>query len=188
MADEIKDTQVEPAQTESAEKTFTQAEVDAILKNRLSRVEKETAKKIEEAKTEAERLATMSAEEKAIAKQKADEAALTAREQGITRRELRAEALQQLAEKGLPKELAEVLPYTDADTTNAAITAVESAFRKAVEIGVNERLKGNPPKIGQDGKTKSEKEKLIEQYNAAEKRGDIKLMFALEAQIRKLKE
>jgi hypothetical protein len=43
--------------------------------------------------------------------------------------------------------LADVLPYTDAETTNTALEAVEKVFRAAVEKGINERLKGNPPKV-----------------------------------------
>ena len=63
-------------------------------------------------------------------------------------------AKSQLSDKGLPVELAEVLPYTDADTTNAALAAVEKVFRQAVEKGVTERLKGNAPKVSQGGTAK----------------------------------
>ena len=72
---------------------------------------------------------------------------LAQREAEITKRELRAEAKSQLSDKGLPVELAEVLPYTDAETTNQALEAVEKVFRQAVEKGVNERLKGQAPKV-----------------------------------------
>ena len=64
----------------------------------------------------------------------------------LTRRELKAEAVETLTEKGLPAKLAEVLDYTDADKCSASIEAVEAAFRAAVQQGVNERLKGSAPK------------------------------------------
>lgn len=101
---------------------------------------KESQKAIEEAKTEAERLAAMSAEEKAAAEKEKEEKALAQREAEITRRELRATALETLAEKELPKELIETIVLTDSDACKASIDSVEKAFRAAVEIAVNKRL------------------------------------------------
>lgn len=101
---------------------------------------KESQKAIEEAKTEAERLAAMSAEEKAAAEKQKEEAALAQREAEITRRELRATALETLAEKELPKELIETIVLTDSDACKASIDSVEKAFRAAVETAVNKRL------------------------------------------------
>lgn len=128
------------------EKTFTQAELDAILDKRLARERKDTEARIKAAATEAEKLARMNAEERARHDAEARDGELRAREAELTKRELRAEAINTLAEKGIPRELADILPYTDADTTNAALTAVEKAFRAAVEKGVTDRLKGEPPK------------------------------------------
>ena len=143
-------------------KTFTQDELNAIIDKRLARERADADAKIKAAVTEAQKLAKMNAEERLEHERKAREAALKEREAEITKRELRAEAKSQLSDKGLPVELAEVLPYTDADTTNAALAAVEKVFRAAVEKGVNERLKGNPPKVGQpaQGTTIAEPEKL----------------------------
>ena len=91
----------------------------------------------------------MSADERAEHEREELQKTLAAREQEITKRELRAEAKSQLSDRGLPVELSEVLPYTDADTTNAALEAVEKVFRAAVERGINDRLKGNAPKVSQ---------------------------------------
>jgi len=135
--------------------TFTaeqQAEVDRIIGERLgkaqSRWEKDYQAKLEEAKTEADKLAKMNADQKAEYEKKKHEEALAKRESDITRRELRATALESLAEKGLPKTLADILDYADADSTSKSIETVEKAFRDAVETAVNERLKGTPPKGG----------------------------------------
>jgi alanyl-tRNA synthetase len=126
-----------------------QAEVDRILGERLgkaqSKWEKDLQDKLDEAKTEAEKLAKMNAEQKAEHERQKREKALADRESEISRRELRATALEQLSEKKLPLSLAEVLVYTDADSTNKSLEAVEKAFREAVEAGVNDRLKGDPP-------------------------------------------
>lgn len=52
------------SEEEKGEKTFTQAELDKIVKDRLKRAEKENQKKIEEARTEAQKLAKMNEEQK----------------------------------------------------------------------------------------------------------------------------
>ena len=128
-------------------KTFTQDELNAIIDKRLERERKDAQARIDKAVTEAQKLAKMSADERAEHERQELQKTLAQREAEITKRELRAEAKSQLSDKGLPVELAEVLPYTDADTTNAALAAVEKVFRQAVEKGVNERLKGQAPKV-----------------------------------------
>lgn len=95
--------------------------------------------------SEAEKLAKMTKEEKTQYLAQKHEKELAEREAGITRRELMAEAKNTLAEKKLPAGLAEVLNYTDADSCNKSIAAVEKAFQEAVEERVQERLKGGTP-------------------------------------------
>lgn len=110
--------------------------------------------------SEAEKLAQMTKEEKAQYFQQKKEKELTDREAAITRKELMAEAKNTLAEKKLPVGLAEVLNYTDADSCNKSITAVEKVFQQAVEAAVNERLKGGKPP-----KKAPENEVTREEYN-----------------------
>jgi hypothetical protein len=142
-------TAVETTQATPTAKTFTQEELNAIIDKRLERERKDAQARIDKAVTEAQKLAKMSADERAEHERQELQKKLSEREAEITKRELRAEAKSQLSDKGLPIELAEVLPYTDADTTNAALAAVEKVFRAAVEKGVTERLKGNAPKVSQ---------------------------------------
>lgn len=142
----------DPPKDPPAKVEFTaeqQAELDRILKDRLgkdrAKWEKDYQKKLEDAKTEAEKLAKMNADQKAEYDRQKQEEELTKRENDITKRELRATALETLADKKLPLVLAEILVFTDAESTNTSLDAVEKAFREAVEAGVNERLKGTPP-------------------------------------------
>ena len=109
--------------------------------------------KLEEAKTEAEKMAAMNEKQKADYERDKQLKALEQRERDITTRELKATAYETLAEKGLPKELADILNYTDADQCKASIDAVEKAFQSSVEKAVNEKLRGNnqPPKSGGKG-------------------------------------
>lgn len=136
--------------------TEQQAELDRILGERLGKAqakwEKDYQSKLDAAKTEAEKLAKMNADQKAEYEQQKRLDELAKREGEITRRELRATAIETLAEKGLPRTLADILVFTDAETTNASLEAVEKAFRESVEAGVNERLRGgNPPGGGGQG-------------------------------------
>lgn len=102
--------------------------------------------------SEAEKLAKMTKEEKAQYLAQKQERALAAREADITRRELMAEAKNTLAEKKLPVGLAEVLNYTNAESCNKSIDAVEKAFQEAVQAAVDEKLKGGPaPKKAPSG-------------------------------------
>lgn len=102
--------------------------------------------------SEAEKLAKMTKEEKADYLRQKKEKELADKEAAITRRELMAEAKNTLAEKKLPVGLAEVLNYTDAESCNKSMVAVEKAFQEAVQAAVEEKLKGGtPPKKAPTG-------------------------------------
>ena len=131
-------------QEEQEVKTFTQDEVDNLIKGRLAKERKSWEKHMQEQQTEAEKLASMSEKDKKAYTEKKQTDDLAKREAAITRRELTAQAKDQLADKGLPIGLAEVLNYTDAESCNASIEAVSSAFQQAVEKAVEERIKGGP--------------------------------------------
>lgn len=149
-------------------KTFSQADVDRIIARENAKWKRQQEKAIETARTEAEKLASMSAEQRAQAEREKRESELAKREAEITRRELHAQALETLAQKGLPSDLASMLAYTDADACNASIDAVEKAFRSAVQKGVEERLRGNAPKTGA-GAAKADYAKLAAEASG---RGD----------------
>ena len=159
------DSNVSPAGTEPAGKTFTQEEVDKIVADRLARQAKQSEKKftqkevddlINEKLTEAEKVAKMDAEQKAKYAQEKHEKELAEREAALTKRELTVTAKDILADKGLPVELVEIVNTTDADSCAASIEAIEKAFSAAVQNAVNERLKSNPPKVGDTNTGKTE--------------------------------
>ena len=112
----------------------------------------ETKQKIERARAEAERLARMSGEERMAHELAQREAELGEREQRIIRRELRAEAARMLSERSLPAELAQALNYESAEQVNLSMDAAEKAFRQAVQMGVEERLRGSVPSIARSGR------------------------------------
>lgn len=115
--------------------------------------EAEKATELENAKTEAEKLAKMNAEQKAKYEEEKRIADLEEREKNITTRELKAAAYETLAERGLPKELTDILNYENADVCNKSIESVEKAFQSAVEKAVNEKLRGKEIPKGSQSKS-----------------------------------
>lgn len=109
--------------------------------------------KMQEARTEAEKMAKMNAEQKAQYERDKQAKELAEREAAITKRELMATAKEQLAEKGLPISLASVLNYSSAEECTASIDAVGKAFQEAVEKAVNDRLAGGKPPKKADNPT-----------------------------------
>lgn len=160
----------EQAETSQSEKTFTQKDVDKLIQDRLAREQSKWEKRVQDERTEAEKLAKMNAEQKAKYAEEKRAAELEKRERDITTRELRATAYETLAEKNLPKELVDILNYSDAEQCNKSIEAVEKAFQSAVEKAVNDKLRGgNPPKGGQGSKTDYSKMSDAEYYAATYK-------------------
>lgn len=105
---------------------------------------------LEDAKSEAAKLAKMNADDKAKYEAQKREDDYNNRLKELTTRELKAEAYEQLSEKNLPKELVEILNYESAETVKSSMEAVEKAFQGAVEKAVNEKLKGKgTPRSGQ---------------------------------------
>lgn len=146
-----------PAEAEAApeapERAFTQADIDRIVQRTIRSERQRAEKLVEAARAEAEKLAGLDAEARARSEASRREAEIAAREQALTRRELRAEALETLAKKGLPGALADTLDYGDAERVRASLEGVENAFRSAVQLGVEERLRGaDIPAQGPRGK------------------------------------
>lgn len=125
--------------------------VGKALETNRSKMQADIEAKIQEARTEAEKLAKMNAEQKAEYEKEKREKELVDREASITKRELAATAKEQLAEKGLPLSLADVLNYSSAEACAASIDAVGKAFQEAVEKAVEERLSGGKPPKKADG-------------------------------------
>lgn len=138
--------QAAPEGATGGEKTFTQADLDRIVAERVAREKKGIEAQIENARKEAERLAKMSAEEKAKAEQELLEANLRKREEEITKRELRATGLEELTKRNLPTELIGLLKLDNEEAYKESLASVEKGFLAAVQKGVEGRLAGSTPK------------------------------------------
>ena len=143
-------------------RTLTQAEVDALIEKRLERerkaAEKRMTEAVEKARKDAEERARMTEEEKARAdRERAEKAAkdaeekLAARERDITRRERRAQAIDTLIEKDLPKDLEKLLDYSSEEACAESLKTVESVFRASVQAGVDARIAGGGRRLDGSG-------------------------------------
>ena len=115
------------------------------LETNRTKMQADIEAKMQEARTEAEKMAKMNAEQKAQYEREKQAKELADREAAITRRELMATAKEQLQEKGLPISLAAVLNYASAEECTASIDAVGKAFQEAVEKAVDDRFTGGKP-------------------------------------------
>lgn len=127
-------------------KTFTQDEIDEMVKSNVDRAVAKALHKADEQRKEAEKLAAMNAKEKAEYEMNKKAQDLEERERNIQLRELTAEAKDMLIEKGLSSDLASILDYKDAESVKESINIIEAAINKEAEKQVIERLKGRTPK------------------------------------------
>ena len=137
---------------QSAEKTFTQDELNKILADRLNSAQKRWEKKAADEKAEAERVAKMSAEEKAKHEQEKREREFAEREAELSRKERTATARDLLAEKGAPAALIGAVDVSSDEAVTTSVEAVVKAFNEAVSAEVAKKLAGAPPKSGNSAK------------------------------------
>lgn len=145
---------------ESAEKTYTQAELDTMLQSETDRRvtealktakdkwSKEYAEKLENEKKEAERLAKLSAEEREKAKFDKERKAFENERAQFERERLEMQVAKELANEGLDTEFASILMGADADSSMENIKTFKASFDKAVEAAVKARLAGRTPESG----------------------------------------
>lgn len=135
---------------ESAGKTFTQDEVNAIVAERIARdrekQQEEAQKKIEEA----QKLAEMNEAEKARYQLEELQKEVDAYKRRETINGLTKTARKMLSDDGIntSDELLSMLVTDDAETTKAAVESFSKLFSEAVEAEIKNRFKGAPPKAG----------------------------------------
>ena len=131
-----------------ATKTFTQEDVDSLIQKRLDRA----LKKAQEEKEEAEKLAKMSEAERQKAIFKKEKAEFEAERKKYQREKLELEVTKQLSSKGLPVEFSNYLLGDDAEDSFNRIKEFEVKWQQALENAINQRLKGNTPKVATTNK------------------------------------
>lgn len=160
MAEEVKEDVLEieketvdnPETVEDAPKTFTQSEVDDLIKKRLAKQEKSFDKRMQEKLDEAEKLRQMNEAQKAEYEQEKQRAYIAELEAKINRSGLEREASKMLSEGGIAVD-DKILSLVVKDTAESTQEAVESFVALVNELAdkkVSEKLKGKTPKKMED--------------------------------------
>ena len=159
MAEEIKDEVIEVTeenadkasnqeQTEVAEKTFTQAELDAIIQKEKAKAKRSAEKEYQAKIDEAERLRKMNADEKAEYEAKKQAAYIAELEAKINRSGLEKEASKMLSEAGIVAgdEILAFVVKDSAESTQEAVNGFTELVNQLADNKVKEMLKGKTPR------------------------------------------
>ena len=155
------DTSTKTEQT--TDKSFTQADIDKAISERLKREkdasEKRIAETLRKEREEWERQSKLSEEQRAEEQRKAMESELSEKERNLALRENRADARELLIERGIDSTLVDFVVDVDADKTKDNVNQLEKAYAQAVKAGVDKALAGTTPKD-----TSSEQRVETQQY------------------------
>lgn len=159
MAEEIKDEVIEVTeettdeasnqeQTEVAEKTFTQAELDDIVKKEKAKAKRSAEKEYQAKIDEAERLRKMNADEKAEYEAKKQAEYIAELEAKINRSGLEKEASKMLSEAGIiaGDEILAFVVKDSAESTQEAVNGFTELVNQLADNKVKEMLKGKTPR------------------------------------------
>lgn len=156
MAEEIKDEVVEEVteeasaqeQTETTEKTFTQAELDAIIQKEKAKAKRSAEKEYQAKIDEVEKLRKMNADEKAEYEAKKQATYIAELEAKINRSGLEKEASKMLSESGIAAsdEILALVVKDDAERTQKAVNGFAELVNQLADNKVKEMLKGKTPR------------------------------------------
>ena len=138
----------EPTKTEPTPDLSVEEQIKAAVAEAKKEWDKGLDGKIKAAQDEAARLAKLSAAERQKEEDKAAKEKFEKDVAEFEHKKLIYYAENQLAKSGLPTEIAEYLTADNEENTKAVIDKIKSAFDKAVEAGVTEKLKGKTPPMG----------------------------------------
>lgn len=135
---------------QTTDKSFTQADIDKAISERLKREKEASEKRIAETlrkeREEWERQSKLSEEQRAEEQRKQMESELSEKERNLALRENRADARELLIERGIDSSLVDFVVDVDADKTKENVTQLEKAYAAAVKAGVDKALAGTTPK------------------------------------------
>ena len=160
MAEEVKEDVLEieketvdnPETVEDAPKTFTQSEVDELIKKRLAKQEKSFDKRMQEKLDEAEKLRQMNETQKAEYEQEKQRAYIAELEAKINRSGLEREASKMLSEGGIvaDEKILGIVVKDTAERTQEAVDSFVALVNELADKKVGEKLKGKTPKKMED--------------------------------------
>ena len=150
---EIEKETVDNSETvEDAPKTFTQSEVDELIKKRLAKQEKSFDKRMQEKLDEAEKLRAMNESQKAEYEQEKQRAYIAELEAKINRSGLEREASKMLSGGGIVADdkILGLVVKAIAEKTQEAVESFVALVNDLADKKVGEKLKGKTPKKMED--------------------------------------
>lgn len=149
--------------------TYTEEDFQTKLQEELAKAKATHDDEVAAARSEAEKLAKMNADEKAKFELEKREQALAAKEQNIATRELRNETLTMLADAkyNLPADVIDLVLGQDAEKTTKNIETFKQVFDAAVQKVVDERLAGKSPTVSNGTQAQGAEELAREQFARA---------------------
>lgn len=140
---------VENTESESTERTYTQAEVDALLQQegdrRVSSALKKQEAKMEARLKEAQKVAQMNEQQKYEYELSQREKLVAEKEKELALAEMKNTASKILSEKGISLSLVDFVVNEDADVTTNNIKILDKAFKQSVKEEVERRLSSKVP-------------------------------------------
>lgn len=137
---------------EGTPKTYTQAELDALLQaetdRRITAAQKKWEKSTEYKLKEAEKLSKMSEEERNKAKIEELQAELIKRDKEVSLRENKISCITEMEKRNIPTQLVDFIVSDDADIMLENLNKFEKSLKKLVNDEVNKRISGTNPKAG----------------------------------------
>lgn len=139
-------------------KTFTEKEMQSYADKRVTEALKTARQKFENEKKEAERLASMSAEERYTEELNKREQELLRREHEVALLENKNAASKILADKGISIGLVDLVLADKAEDMKTKIDILEKEFNASIQAEIERRLSGKTPtKVsGPEGLTKEQ--------------------------------
>ena len=121
----------------AAEKTFTQADIDAAIEAAKQQWADEAA--------EAERVKKLTPEEKAAEEQQKKDSEIASLRSQLLQKELRENATKALEKDGFPVGLADVLDYSSKERMEETLKNTTEIFKASLAVAIQTRLKGRTP-------------------------------------------
>ena len=139
-------------EVEGTPKTFTQSEVDELIKKRLAKQEKSFDKRMQEKLDEAEKLRQMNETQKAEYEQEKQRAYIAELEAKINQSGLERQASQMLSEGAIvaDEKILGIVVKDTAERTQEAVEGFVALVNELADKKVGEKLKGKTPKKMED--------------------------------------
>ena len=139
------DITAEPEAKESLNEIDVDAKINAAISKITAKLEADYKRREAAAKKEAERLGKLSDDERQKAELENARKELAEKEAALKRKEIELETTKVLEQRGLPVGFMPYFITDDNEETLDRIKVFEKEYKKAIDDGVSERIKGRAP-------------------------------------------